>query len=191
MTGQLIVVEGLDGVGKSTFAKGLAVALGALHRSTPGPELGRVRPVLEDCLGHDRVARSVFYASTVLAEGSRARAERAAGRDVVVDRYWLSTRVYAPVEAEAGLEALAAFLHPADLTIYLHLPEAARQARLFERGLSPEDERTLGASAHLDRRYRALLGHPCVGEAWVLEASEPAERLVGRVLDRLRPRLAA
>ena len=70
-------------------------------------------------------------------------------------------------------------------------PEAARQARPFDRGLSPEDERTLGESARLDRRYRALLGHPCVGEAWLLEASESVERLVGRVLDRLRPRLTA
>jgi dTMP kinase len=191
MNGQLIVVEGLDGVGKSTFAQSLAVALGAQHRSTPAPELRRVRPVIEDCLCHDRVARSLFYASTVLAEGSRAAAVLATGRDVVVDRYWLSTLVYAPAEAQEGLAAWEAFVRPADLTLYLHLPEAVRAARLFDRGLSPEDARTLGQSAVLDRRYRGLLGHPSVGEASLVDASEPVERLVERVLDQLRPRLAA
>jgi thymidylate kinase len=110
---------------------------------------------------------------------------------VVVDRYWLSTLVYAPSEAQEGLAAWEAFVRPADLTLYLHLPEEVRAARLFDRGLSPEDARTLGQSAVLDRRYRGLLGHPSAGEASLVDASEPVERLVERVLDQLRPRLAA
>ena len=45
-----IVIEGLDGTGKSTLARSLAQHLGAIHLRTPDESLASVRPILDAML---------------------------------------------------------------------------------------------------------------------------------------------
>lgn len=75
-----IVVEALDGVGKTTLCAGLARALGARVMDTPGPALRPVREQILQALGPDEAARALFYAATVQAEGGEG-AGRGAGGD--------------------------------------------------------------------------------------------------------------
>ncbi len=180
MRGRLIVIEGLDGVGKTTLSKGLAEALGARWMTTPGAGIRQVRERFDAAFERSPIARCLAYAATVIAAGTDALEHCLRGGDVVLDRYWLSTCAYAPELMQGLLERLEESVVPADVTLYAWAPEPVRRARLTGRGLSKADAETLVGSeaARLDRRYRTLMSAPSVGHFIpILASGTPEENL--------------
>jgi dTMP kinase len=150
-----IVFEGLDGAGKTTCAHALAKAIGAQYMTTPSPEVRAVQPVVLDSLADSHEARQLFYLATVFAAARQVRATLAAGSSVVMDRYFLSTQVYAEVRgSRLDLDGLGDQLLPAALTVYLDVPLPVRRARLLARGCTAADRETLTAVANA--RLRSL-----------------------------------
>jgi len=183
MSGRLIVVEGLDGCGKTTASWALATALQGRWLTTPGTELRAVRADFDAAFSHSSSARSLAYGASVIEAGARARQWLAEGHDVVIDRYWLSTLVYAPDDCQAALSALEALLQPADLTLYLWAPLEVRRARLGLRTVTAHDQATLDPAEdrRLDDRYRALAGLPLCGRFVVVSAEDGPDVVAGRL----------
>jgi len=172
--GRLIVLEGLDGVGKSTLARGLADALGAVFLRTPPESLQAPRPQVDLALARHPGAAQLFYAATVLAASEQATKVLARGQDVVMDRYWLTTRVYARHGGAAlELREVERRLLPADVTLLLNLDEQERRRRMAERGINDNDRMTLrgdNAWRILDA-YRDDLRRAVAGQGIVLDIS--------------------
>jgi len=153
MRGRLITIEGLDGVGKTTLAAGLAAALAErgpaveLLREPGGVELAeRVRSVVKDPgLTVDPRAEALLYA----AARAQLCAERVApllddGTWVLLDRFVDSSLAYQGVGRGLGLDAVRAIndfgtrgLRP-DRTLLLRADAATRQARQAGRGEAPD-----------------------------------------------------
>lgn len=175
MTGRLIVIEGADGVGKSTLAAGLARALCAVHLATPGAPVAGVRATVHRAWAHAPEAVQLFYAASVLAASREAEPWLARGTDVVVDRYLLSTLAYARARGGClALHEVAARVRPADLTLFLHLGAVTRRERLDLRGPSTQDLEAQAAlfSLLLDEAWEDLLRHHGhVGRAVRLDVS--------------------
>jgi MoxR-like ATPase len=72
-----IVIEGLDGTGKSTTAKTLAKALGGKFLTTPLDKFKAVRPELDVIYGDESLARQLFYASTAVCSSNQVSEELA------------------------------------------------------------------------------------------------------------------
>lgn len=138
--GRIIVLEGPDGVGKTTLAKRLAEDLDARGlpvrlMSFPGREPGTLGRLVYD-LHHDPAALNVNSISETARQALHVAAhldviERviapalADGITVVLDRYWWSTVIYGHVGGIAD-DVLAALVAPEirlwsghDITIYL------------------------------------------------------------------------
>ena len=187
---RFIVIEGLDGSGKSTLAVELARRLGAEPLTTPMTTLpSAARRDAEGMCGGDPLARMLFYASTVAAASTYVRGALAAGRSVVMDRYWLSTltchRVLGAVTELADVEAT---LTPAHLTVFLDVSTEIRRARLHARGaLQAHDRMTLqpGIGEEIASLYRSYGRRLQVaGRFEVIEADHVSvEDLVGEVLE--------
>lgn len=170
--GRFIVVEGLDGTGKSTLAVGLARRLSAEPLRTPGAALSTARAAIDEAYLAIPVAAQLFYASTVVAAGAEAIALLCAGLDVICDRYWLSTWVYARERgAYVDLDTIEATLPAADITLLCESDEAVRVERLRRRGMSTADRQTLdpGRSERLRQLYRQGLKRPVAGRAVILD----------------------
>lgn len=167
---RLLVLEGLDGTGKTTLARALAAALPAQSLRTPPESLGSVRAAVDRVLSADPLATQLFYAASVAYASSSAQAHLVRGDHVVVDRYWASTVVYAQCREEhLGLEEVAARILPADLTIFLDLDEGLRRERLQARGLTDADRNFLPHHLRLRRLFDRALQQPWSGRVLRLD----------------------
>jgi len=139
-----IVLEALDGVGKTTLSHAVAQRLDGVRLDTPGGALREVAGPVLVALGNSQEARCLFYAASVMAQGQRARRLVAGGQTVVMDRYWLSTIAYARARGVDGRLADVANRVPVpDMTLVLTLDEGERRRRLGKRGRTAADRETL------------------------------------------------
>jgi len=164
--GRLIVVEGLDGTGKTTLSRGLARSLGAVWMTTPPASLRAVKRWYEQLVCSRVEVSQLFHALGVVVAAREANGHLVDGRDVVMDRYWLSTAVYAAVAGSRLRLAPPTWLvPPADLTIFVTLDEGERRKRLVRRGPSSEDRATMnhGFTRRLEQAYRTALTWPIAG----------------------------
>lgn len=184
-----IVLEGLDGAGKSTLAQRLADQLGARLLTTPPAELRDVRPQVDDLYKGCNLASTLFYASAVAWASEAAKATLAAGQSVILDRYWLSTRVYGEVVRREPPPALDALLLPAHLTVFLDADEATREQRMTARRcLTPADADSLQRGPDLRSAYLALAQHPVAGRFLHIDtAQHDALACLDLITAELRP----
>jgi len=186
-----VVVEGLDGTGKSTVAANLARELGAVLLATPQLELQPLRSLADRTFGPGSISRTLFYASTVVAASEVARAQIQQGRAVVIDRYWLTTLAYARVQGrDISLPLVEAQLLPPDVTVFLTAPPAVRRERLTSRGpLSDHDHFSCGAQdgAALDAAYHELSRNPLAGRFVKVDATGEVEQVVSAALAEVMP----
>jgi dTMP kinase len=189
-----VVFEGLDGSGKTTCAKRTAELLEARYMTTPSEALRSHRDRFVADFGDCQEAAQLFYLATVVAASREVEACLASGLSVVLDRYFLSTQVYAEfrgskLSIEKGIEQV---LHPADITVFLDVPLGVRQARTARRPESSSaDQETFDVNADRTLRtaYERRFESPIIGMLVQIDGSRrSAEELAGEVvrqIDRL------
>jgi dTMP kinase len=182
MRGRLIVVEGLDGVGKTTLSRGIADALGAVWRTTPSPDLRAHRAPFDAAYREIPAASQLFYAASVVAAGQATEADLAAGRDVVFDRYWCTTRAYARAAGSVlRLDEVEAILPCADVTLLVELSEDERWRRVEARGASDLDRASFEPARRRALRdaLREAVARPVAGVSRILDVSnlDPGQAL--------------
>ncbi len=201
--GRLIALEGVDGCGKSTHARRLADALGALATAEPGatPLGATLRRLMLDP-GLPPVSER---AEALLMAADRAQhvAEVVLpaledGRWVVTDRFSASTLAYQGYGRGLDLEEMrrlvswaAAGVVP-DLTVVLDVPLAVASDRLHRGGAEADRLERLDSGFHERVRagYLALAGAD--PSTWaVLDATGDvdavAEQVMAVVVERLAP----
>lgn len=169
---KFIVLEGLDGVGKTTLAKELAEQMQGVYLSTPGELFAPVRGTILDAMGGDQLGRALFYASTVSTQGQRAAREIAAGRTVIMDRYWPSTVAYAQARGVTlNLDALTPGFVVPDVVVLITLDETERRRRLRQRTMTAEDQETI--STDFTQSVMRALRPRCQVQVDISGLSEP------------------
>lgn len=182
MSARFVVVEGLDGSGKSTLAGLVAQELGGIVMSTPNAAVRAVRSQVVAGLTASPVARQAFYLATVEAASETIRGHLAAGRSVVLDRYLLSTMVYAEARgAHLRWPELERRLLPAHVTLFMDVPREVRERRMQARGMTAADVETLDPAfdAAVRAGYDRWSTHRVVGRwQWMgLAGDESAEEV--------------
>lgn len=191
MDKKFIVIEGLDGTGKSTTAKALAEALGGIALSTPLDAFNGVRPKLEEIYAAESYGRQLFYASTAIASSIRVKKELEKHQVVVLDRYWLSTQVYHSWRTQGGhfqLPEVEEMLLKPDLTIYLELSLEERIKRLGKRTDNIEEDRqttVLRANKQLNDLYHSYGNDVSFGRWLTIDASLSTDQIVDEVIKYL------
>lgn len=98
----LIAFEGIDGSGKSTLAKSVAEKLGFEYLPTPGPVFKPIRHYFNS-RDIDLQSRFLFYYFSTYHSVQEAL-KRQPGKNFVLDRYILSTRIYHEVLMKKSLK---------------------------------------------------------------------------------------
>ena len=166
MRGRFIVVEGVDGSGKSTVAARLAEELKisgrkVLRTREPGGTLlgEKIRAVLLDAKNSEMVPFTelfLYMASRAQLVDEIIRPSLIRGSDVVCDRYYYSTAAYQGAAGKVGIpvvlqvaEKIAKFERP-DLVVLLDLDPAVARKREGIR-----DDRVESKGLDYQKRVRA------------------------------------
>ncbi|MGA2520075.1 MAG: dTMP kinase [Acidimicrobiales bacterium] len=198
--GQFIALEGVDGSGKSTHARGLASAVGALSTSEPGSTaLGaKLRSLLLD---GDSPPVSVRAEALLVAADRAQHVDEVvlptleAGRWVVTERFSGSTLAYQgygrglDLAELKGLVSWAAGGLEPDLTVLIDVPVALARARMG--GGDPDRLERLDAAFH-QRVRDGYLALAAADPRWVVvdgTGATPAVAadLLAAVTQRLGP----
>jgi dTMP kinase len=192
--GRFVVVEGGEGVGKSTQVERLASALRATGREvvvTYEPGDTKAGAQLRTVLLHADLALDA-RAELLLMLADRAqhvaevvRPALKRGAIVVCDRYTPSTLAYQGVARELGADEVerlsrwaAADVEP-DVVIVLDLPDALAEARV-----SPDRDRFERAGSDFHARVRAAYRDLAPARGWVLVAADGTpDEVAARVLE--------
>lgn len=86
---KLVVIEGVDAVGKTTIARMLEDAFGYTYLYTPQAPFSVVRTLVEEM--EDINTRFFYYLSSVIGVQPQLKSMLASGKKVVIDRYVHST----------------------------------------------------------------------------------------------------
>ncbi|MES1197181.1 MAG: dTMP kinase [Pseudomonadota bacterium] len=202
---RFITLEGGEGVGKSTLARGLSDALRARGHDVvqtrepggaPGADEIRALLVRGDVARWSAMEEALLFAtarSNHLAHTIRPALAR--GAWVVCDRFYDSTRAY---QVAAGgldpkaLDALNALIQaPApDLTLVLDLDSDAGLSR--SRGAAAGEDRFERKDAAFHARVRAAFLEIAAVEparCVVIDAAQPADHVLRQALDAIQVRL--
>ncbi|CAJ1015475.1 Thymidylate kinase, putative [Leishmania lindenbergi] len=184
----VIVVEGLDGTGKTLITRTLAEKLSGMAVSTPPPQFAEVR---ETFRSQEEVVARAFYsaANYIAAEGILAASQSAV---VVVDRWWCSTCAMALANAH-NYDSLppsgdAVYRWPEDLPapdagFLLCVDEAVRVARIRKR--APEDFEEQRLSSQSEMRRVAMEAYRRTN--MLTEVAAPTYRVAVNSILRLLP----
>lgn len=210
MAGGLIVLEGIEGVGKSTQLRHLLGRLesrGFLTRAVrePGgtPAGDEIRRLLLDPASHldERSEALLFMASRAQLVSDVIRPALARGEFVLADRFFLSTYAYQiagrglPEENVRQANALATGGLVPDLTLLLDLPSGAGLKRAAQRGAHDRIERS-GADFYY-RVHAAFVEfaspawqqrHPEAGPVVLVDAGGDEATVAGRIAGEVAKR---
>lgn len=167
--GSYIVLEGGEGVGKSTQAARLATRIGAvLTRETGGTAIGqRIRAILHD----NSIKNMSNMTEALLAGADRAqhieeivRPALTSGRHVVSDRNWWSTIAYQSFGRELDIDQILDITQKAtgecfqpDLVFILRASKEALRQRMKGKELDRFEQEENGFHDRVELGYEYLL----------------------------------
>lgn len=192
-TGYLIVIEGIDGSGKSTLAEALARELERCGRDvtlgfepTRGQFGRRIRELAVSGRSDAKEETELFVADRREHVAQVIAPALAAGKTVVLDRYYYSTMAYQgargidPVEIERNNET---FAPRPDLLIVLELPVEDALIRItHKRGSTPDHFEGEEYLRQVDRIFKSI-SHPNVIR---LDARQTTDEIVEKIVARMK-----
>lgn len=201
MRGRFIVVEGLEGAGKSSVISKIVETLvetGKQVTQTREPGGTPMAEAIRDCVKHDwqedvavETELMLMYAARVQLLNNRIRPSLEAGKWVVGDRHDLSSQAYqgggrgVSQKTLDALSSLALKGFRPDLTIYLDVDPATGLARARGRGeLDRIEQAGLAFFERTRARYLALAQQNA--DIVTIDAMQPMETVHDHVIQAIR-----
>ncbi len=150
-----IVLEGIDCCGKSTVASLLAKQTNSVLYKTPPKNIVKERDEIDASaspIDHYR-----FYLKGIKTASREIWNLIASGRNVICDRYWLTTHVYHTVMGvSVDINDFSSITLP-NLTVLLLVSTNVQTKRFLEIGMSIGDKRMVNHQAELAREYKRMI----------------------------------
>jgi dTMP kinase len=172
-----IVLEGLDGAGKTEVSHLLANELGAYIYRTPPDDYKTIRSNV-DSIGC-KLSQFYYYMSGVFYASIQIEELINGGRIVICDRYYYSTLAYFSELPEANIVNISRLLQP-DYAFFLNVADdAVREARVCGRANSGWAEEMCSKSYERSRIIAAY-------QRFNLISIETSDLSIAEVVERIK-----
>lgn len=179
-----VVLEGIDGVGKSTVTRLVAELLGFVAYATP-PK-GYMERRREIDLNGSPEQKFNFFREGVVVASEEIKNLLGDGKSVICDRYWMTTYVYHKVIGVTVTEEdFASILQP-DLTVLLTASPEHQLQRLIERGMSINDTQMVPRNLQLRREYDDLFSKELFINKSISTDNKPARQVAEQVVRAIK-----
>ncbi|MDO6762193.1 dTMP kinase [Agarivorans sp. 1_MG-2023] len=204
--GKFIVIEGLEGAGKSTAVAAIQALLSKrkipfINTREPGgtPIAEALRDIVKQGVGEEQVCDStellLMYAARAQLVETRIKPALASGKWVIGDRHDLSSQAYQGGGRQLGVEKLAAIKQIAigdfepDLTLYLDIEPSLGLSRARHRG---ELDRIEQQALSFFERSRAVYLEQTESKSNIvkIDASQNIEQVASDISQHLKDYLA-
>ncbi len=153
----IAVLEGIDGVGKSTLACLLADLIGGIYYSTPPAKYRKERDLIDQYATPEE--HFSFYRQALKCATDDIRKLLVLNRNVIIDRYWMSTYVYHKAMGVAVSKKDFGFCVDVDVTFYIKTNLEQRQSRIIARGVTNGDVRVSNIQELILSEYDLLINN--------------------------------
>ena len=150
-----ITIEGIDCAGKSTISKLFAKQTDSVLYKTPPKNISLKRDEVDANASPADHYR--FYLDGIYTASKEIWEFLASDKNVVCDRYWLTTYVYHVVMGwSVNIDDFSNITQP-DLTVLLLVSKDIQAKRFLERGMSIGDRRMVNRQLELAREYKRAI----------------------------------
>lgn len=150
-----ITIEGIDCTGKSTISKLFAKQTDSVLYKTPPKNISPKRDEVD--AKASPADHYHFYLDGIYTASKEIWEFLAAGKNVVCDRYWLTTYVYHIVMGlPVNIDDFSNITQP-NLTVLLLVSKDIQAKRFLERGMSIGDRRMINHQFELAREYKRAI----------------------------------
>ena len=149
-----VVLEGIDGAGKTTATELVAKNLGFAAYATPPEEFKKRREKIDEFGSPEEKFK--FFLDGVRQASDEIWDMIASGQSVICDRYWMTTLIYHKIIGVDVDEKVFDTLLAPDLTVLLLVSADEQMKRLVRRGFSINDRQMVGRQAQLSQEYKRL-----------------------------------
>ena len=184
-----IVLEGIDGVGKSTVTKLVAEKLDFIPYATP-PKAYMERRQEVDLNGSPE-QKFNFFREGLQVAAREIQKHLTEGHSVICDRYWMTTYVYHRVIGVTVTEEMFSELLQPGLTILLTASPELQFQRLIERGMSINDTQMVPKNLQLRKGYEELFNRELFVNKSVSTDSRNAKQVAEQVAKAIKLHKAA
>ncbi len=198
MSGQFIVLEGIDGSGTTSQCTALASELrarGHAVRKTREPSAGEIGQLVRHRLGVSAdllspAALALLFAADRLDHLDREIRPALAQQEVVVcDRYVMSSWAYQSLDCDLDwIRSLNVHARWPDLTLVLEVPVAVAWHRVQARrkqGNTPEERFDVPElQQRLEQIYARLARDPSLSDVHTVDGTPPSEQVTQALLER-------
>lgn len=179
-----IVLEGVDGVGKSTVTRLVSEILDFVAYATPPKEYMERRREID--LNGSPQQKFKFFRDGVIVAATEIRQLLSTGKSVICDRYWMTTYVYHKVIGVQVSEDDFAYLLQPDLTVLLTVSPEYQLQRLIERGMSINDTQMVPRNMELKQQYDELFSKELFINKSVSTDNRSAEQVAEQVVRAIK-----
>jgi len=177
-----IVIEGVDGVGKTTVSRELARRMKAVRLQTPPRTFGNTGTYIDR--NPKSIAHFLFYLAAAHYVSERVRVLRQM-RPVVCDRYVLSTSAYhVAYNGSVPLTITDLDIERPTLTFLLTVEESQRRKRMHKRRYRSQSERDLDDPVFLSKVIAGFRRYDLIEiDTTKLAISQVVDRMMGFIYD--------
>lgn len=194
MKGRLIVLEGIDGSGRSTQSRKLADYLkergkDSVWMSYRGPKGNPIAQLILDYL-YRKIELPVetvlmLFCALHSANTERIRELTGKGKTVVLDRYFPSAVAFQGTQG-AGVEKVRKMVEPLalkpDAILYLKVsPETGMKRKKSQKGEIDRHEEDLNLQKRVSRAYDELAQENFLGKWFVIDAEKSPEDVFSQI----------
>jgi len=187
---KIILIEGLDGVGKTTLALEISKHFHAYYIPMMSPEVKNIREKLFNEWNGARHSIDLVYLASIYFQSHLIECFKKKFSYIVLDRYLLSYLAYNPFDlSELKIKEIMSTLNHVDITFILTSPHSTRIKRLMTRPIQESSKNQPIPVSKINSKFQEYISFDFFGKTLIIDKDLSIEDTKNIVINHIKKEL--